>query len=149
MLTNTPPDLTKAPAGGLEHAGKKESRMSEYDIVAGDFKKFKIDIDPKKAYAALHKMTKQPNYRIVRHNDSIMLIDNHKDGTADGIMFTMDKPQAFVQSLKQFNAGLKIAKLHKLTIASDFPHIETFLKQAKLKYTMTNKDGHSSIVVTA
>ena len=144
MPTNNLPTTNDVPFGG-----KDLGRMSEYEIVAGDIKKFKIDIDPKKAYAALIKMTKQPNYRVVRHNNSILLIDNHKDGTADGIMFTMDKPQAFVESLMQFNAGLKIAKIHKLTIASNFPHVETFLKKANLKYTITHDDNGSHIVVTA
>jgi hypothetical protein len=149
MPTNNLPTSNDAPAGGLSSISKGAGRMSEYEIVEGDIKKFKIDMDPKKAYAALIKMTKQPNYRVVRHNDSLLFVDNHQDGTADGIMFTMDKPQAFVQSLMQFNAGLKNAKLHKLTITSDFPHIETFLKKAHLNYTISENKGHQTIVVTA
>ena len=105
MTSNTSPLSDIAKKSGLAHADK--NRMSEYDIVAGDIKKFKIDIDPKKAYASLIQMSQQPNYRVLRHNNSLLFIDNHQDGTAEGIMFTMDKPQSFVQSLRYFKNGLK------------------------------------------
>ena len=134
------------PAGGLAHVHPK--RMSEYDIVANDVKKYKLGMSPKAAYAGLIKMTQQPNYRVLRANDSLLLIDNHMDGTAQGIMFSSDKPQAFVKSLMEFNRALKIAKLHTLTITSAKTDIEPFLKKAKLNYSITPVKSGILITVT-
>jgi hypothetical protein len=146
MTANTPPLSNIAPTGGLSHANK--NRMSEYDIVAGDIKKYKLKMDPKKAYAALLKMTQQPNYRVLRHNDSLLFIDNHKDGTAEGIMFSADKPQAFVQSLKYFNNGLKKAGIHQLEISSVNKDVEPFLKKAHLNYKIAPSENGVHITVT-
>ena len=147
MITNNAPLSSVAPMGGLNHADK--SRMSEYDIVAGDIKKYKLKMDPKKAYAALLKMTQQPNYRVLRHNNSLLFIDNHKDGMAEGIMFSADKPQAFVQSLRYFNNGLKKAGIHQLDISSINKDVEPFLKKANLNYTITPIKSGVHITVTA
>jgi hypothetical protein len=122
--------------------------MSEYDIIAGDIKKYKMNMNPKKAYAAILKMVQQPNYRVLRHNDSLLFIDNHRDGTAEGIMFSADKPQAFVQSLKHFNLGLQKAGLHTLEITSIKTDIEPFLKKAGLNYSITPIKSGIHITVT-
>jgi hypothetical protein len=143
MATNTSPALDNLPTGGLS-----KSRMREYDIVANDIKKYKLDIDPKKAYAALQQMTQQPNYRVIRANDSLLFIDNHGDGTAQGIMFSSDKPQAFVKSLMQFNRALQTAGIRKLEITSVKKDIEPFLKKAGLNYSIKPVEDGILITVT-
>jgi hypothetical protein len=146
MTTKNPSALDQIPAGGLSQTG--HSRVSEYDIVAADVKKYKLGMDPKAAYAALVHMTEKPNYRILRANDSLLLIDNHGDGTAQGIMFSSDKPQAFVKSLIEFNRALKIAGLHKMEIMSVKTDIEPFLKKARLNYSIKPVDSGILITVT-
>jgi hypothetical protein len=120
--------------GGLSQVG----RLSPYQIIERDIEKFKLDLDPKQTYAALLKMTQQPNFRIVRANDSILLIDNHGDGTGEGIMFTADGPQAFVKSLIHFNKALKIGGFHQMSFTSSGIAIEPLLKKAKLKYKIAH-----------
>jgi hypothetical protein len=116
--------------GGLKSLGE----LSPLQIIEKDIEKFKLDLDPYKAYAALLEMTKKPNYRLLRANDSLMLIDNHGDGTADGIVFTADKPQAFVKSLIHFNKALKVGGFHKMSFTSSGIAIEPLMKKAKLKF---------------
>jgi hypothetical protein len=146
MPLNNLPTQNDTPAGGLSQV--KPDRMSEYDIVANDVKKYKLGIDPKKAYAALIKMSEQPNYRVVRANNSLLFIDNHGDGTSEGIMFSFDKPQAFVASLRQFDKALKTAGLHKMDIMSVKKDIEPFLKKAGLNYSITPIKSGILITVT-
>jgi hypothetical protein len=142
-------------SGGLNHvpnkgglSSSKAPRMSEYEIIEGDIKKYKPKMDPKKAYSGLMQMSQQPNYRVLRSNNSILFIDNHGDGTGQGIMFTADKPQAFVKSLMQFNRGLITAGLHHFTINSMKTDIEPFLKKARLNYSIARIKGGIQITVT-
>lgn len=116
--------------GGLKSLGE----LSPLQIIEKDIEKFKLDLDPYKAYAALLKMTQQPNYRLLRANDSLMLIDNLGNGEGSGIVFTADKPQAFVKSLIHFNKALRIGGFHKMTFTSSGIAIEPLMKKAKLKF---------------
>jgi hypothetical protein len=120
--------------GGLS----KVDRLSPYQIIERDIEKFNLDMDPKKTYAALLKMVQQPNFRMVRANDSLLLIDNKGDGTGEGIMFTADKPQTFVKSLIHFNKALKVGGFHQMSFTSSGIAIEPLLKKAKLKYTIAH-----------
>ena len=120
--------------GGLS----KVDRMDPYQIIAQDIEKFKLDLDPKQTYAALLKMVQEPQYRLVRANDSILLIHNMGNGTGDGMMFTADKPQTFVKSLIHFNKALKIGGFHEMTFTSSGIAIEPLLKKAKLKYKIVH-----------
>jgi hypothetical protein len=135
MTPNNTPLSKATPMGGLSHANKKH--MSEYSIIAEDVKKYRKGMNPKKAYAAVLKMTQQTNYRVLRHNNSLLLIDNHKNGTADSIIFSCDNSHDLVDSLKHFNLGLKAAGIHQLEITSDNKDIEPALKKAKLQYSAT------------
>jgi hypothetical protein len=142
MPTNNLPTSKNTPEG------KDHGRMSEYEIVANDIKKYKLGIDPKKAYAALIQMSQQPNYRVVRANNSLLFIDNKGNGEAEGIMFSSDKPQAFVASLRQFNKALKTGGFRKMEINSVNTDIEPFLKKAGLNYSITPVDSGILITVT-
>jgi len=145
MITNKAPLSNVAPMGGLSHVNK--NRMTEYDIIAEDVKKYRKEMNPKKAYAAILKMTQQPNYRVLRHNNSLLFIDNHKDGTADSLIFSSDNKHDFVDSLKHFNIGLKKAGINQLEITSDNKEIELALKKAGLEYsTLPTQSGIHVIV---
>jgi hypothetical protein len=116
--------------GGLS----KIDRMTPYQIIEKDIEKFGLGVDPKKAYAAIRKMVEQPNFRVLRANDSFMLIDNHGDGTGDAMMFTADKPQTFVKSLKHFDKALRAGGFHQMTFTSSGIAIEPLMKKAGLKF---------------
>lgn len=126
MKTNLP----ISQKGGLSNVKEK----TPFQIVEEDIEKFDLKIDPKRAYAALLEMTKKPNYRVLRANDSLLLIDNHGDGTGEGIMFTADKPQTFVTSLRQLNKALKMSGLKEMSFIASGIAIEPLLKKAKINY---------------
>ena len=116
--------------GGLS----KIDRMTPYQIIKQDIEKFNLGLDPDKTYAAILKMVEKPNFRVLRANDSFMVIDNHGDGTGDALMFTADKPQTFVKSLKHFNKALQVGGFHQMTFTSSGIAIEPLMKKAGLKY---------------
>ena len=120
--------------GGLSKLG----HLTPFQIIEKDIEKFKLDLDPHQTYAALLKMTEQPNFRLLKANDSILLIDNKGDGTGEGIMFTADGPQAFVKSLIHFNKALKVGGFRQMSITSSGIAIEPLLKRAKLKYKIVH-----------
>ena len=142
------------PKGGLDHAAHHGGlvvaglkKMSEYDIIKSDIKEYGLKMDPDQTYAALLEMTKQPNYRILRANNTILMIDNRKDGTAEGIIFTADKPQAMVKSIKHLAIALKKGGFHELDVNSSGIAIETLMHRAGLKFQVTpieidGQEGH-------
>jgi hypothetical protein len=134
--------------GGLS----KVDRLSPYEIIEQDIAKFKLDLDPKKTYAALLQMSQKPNYRIVRANNSILFIDNKGNGTGAGIMFTADGPQTFVKSLIHLNKALQQGGFKQMSFPSTGIAIEPLLKKAKLKYKIehgkSEKDGKKVDIVT-
>ena len=130
--------------GGLS----KVDKLTPYEIIEQDIAKFNLPLDPKKTYAALLQMTQKPNYRIVRANNSILLIDNHGDGTGAGIMFTADGPQTFVKSLVHFNKALQAGGLKQLSFPSSGIAIEPLLKRAKLKYKIYHGKKDNEAIVT-
>lgn len=116
--------------GGLS----KVDRMTPYQIIEKDIERFDLGIDAKKTYAAIMQMVQKPNFRLLRANDSLMLIDNHGDGTGDGMVFNADTPQTFVKSLRHFGRALKVGGFHKMTFTSVGIAIEPLLKRAGLKF---------------
>jgi hypothetical protein len=116
--------------GGLS----KIDRMTPYQIIERDIKKFGLGIDAKQTYAAIMKMVQKPNFRLLRANDSFMLIDNHGNGQGDAMMFTADKPQTFVKSLMHFNKALRVGGFHQITFTSSGIAIEPLMKRAGLKF---------------
>ena len=149
MISNLPTTKT-APKGGLSQIKEK----SPFEIIEEDIEKFDLKMDPKKAYAALMQMTQKSNYRILRANDSILLIDNHGNGTGEGIMFTADKPQTFVTTLRQFNKALIKSGIKQMSFIASGIAIEPLLKKAKINYeaeptTMTvGKEKRKALRIT-
>jgi hypothetical protein len=134
------------PQGGLS-AVPKPGEMKPYDIIKTDIEKFNLDLDPNQTYAKMLQMVQQPQYRVLRANDSLIFMENHKDGTADGMMFTADKPQKFVASLKIFNKAFKAAKIHTIAFGASGMAIEPLLKKAKIKFDSRPIKGGSKITV--
>jgi hypothetical protein len=116
--------------GGLS----KADRMTPFQIIEHDIEKFNLGLDARHTYATVLEMIKKPEFRVVRANNTIMVIHNQGNGNGDAMMFTADKPQMFVKSLRHFNTGLKIAKYNKVTFTSSGIAIEPLMKKAGLQY---------------
>jgi len=128
MLSNLP----KTPKGGLSQV----KEMSPYEIIEDDINEFNLKLDPKQTYAAVLKMVQKPNYRIVRANNTLLILDNHGNGSGEGMIFSADGPQTFVTSLRQLNKALKTAGLKSVTFSASGMAIEPLMKRAGLNYTI-------------
>jgi hypothetical protein len=142
--------------GGLKHVPKDggfakadAGEMSPYDIIEADIRKFDLDMDPKKTYAAILEMIKQPNYRVMRAHNTLLVLDNEGNGIGKGLIFTADGPQTFVKSLKQLDKALRTSHFKKMSFPSSGMAIEPLLKRAKLNYTAKPTEYGLYITVTA
>lgn len=123
---------------------KKDKELSPYQIIE---KSVGSDQDPKVLYAALIKMTEQPNFRILRHNNSLMLFRNDMNGTVDATIFTADPQSKMVENVEQFTQALKLSGIKKLTMAIPNLKFIELAKKAKLDYTVKNS-GLNAFIVT-
>ena len=146
-MAETQPIENSAPEGGLSHVSKED--MTPYEIIKEDIKRFNLDLDPDQTYAKMLEMVKQPQYRAIRANDSLIFIENHMNGTADGMMFTADKPKTFVNSLRIFNNAFKRAGVNQVAFAASGMAIEPLLKKAKLRFDSEEIEGGKKVTVYA
>jgi len=134
-MAETQPVENSAPEGGLSHVSKNE--MEPYDIIKEDIKKFNLDLNPDNVYAALLKMTQLPNHRIVRANNTLLIIDNLGNGVADAVIYTADNAPTFVKSLRHLALAMKTGGFHLVTLPSSGLAIEKLMKRAGLKFRIT------------
>jgi hypothetical protein len=134
--------------GGLAKSNVKE--MEAYDIIEADIRKFNLDMDPEKTYSAIAHLVKDPKYRIIRANNTLLVIGNNGDGSADGHVFTADGPNTFVKTLKQLEKALLACGFKKMTFPSSGIAIESLLKKAKIDYTARpySEGGSKGLMIT-
>lgn len=125
----------------------KVKELDPYEIVERSVAKTGIKTDALRTYAALLEMVKQPNYRILRHNNSLLLIDNKGNNTADVMLFTADNQDRMVDNIKQFLKALEIAGIVKITTVIPNTKFLEVLKKAKVNYKVENR-GVNAFIVT-
>lgn len=125
----------------------KVKELDPYEIVERSVAKTGIETDPLRTYAALLEMIKQPNYRILRHNNSLLLIDNKFNGTADVMLFTADKQDRMVENIKEFLKALGVAGIKKITTVIPNLKFLEVLKKAKVDYKVENR-GLNAFLIT-
>jgi hypothetical protein len=123
---------------------KKAKELSPYRIIETSVGSKQ---DPKVLYAALIKMTQQPNFRILRHNNSLFFFRNDGNGTVDATIFTADPQSKMVENIEQFTQALKLSGIKKITMAIPNLKFVELAKKAKLNYTVENR-GVGAFIVT-
>ena len=118
--------------------------LEPYEIVA---KSVRPGQDPNQIYAAIIKMTQQPNYRVIRHNNTLLMIDNKGSGVADGTIYSADSDSKMLENITQFAKALKVGKFNKLTIVIPNLKFIEFFKKSKLNYSVQNR-GINTFLVT-
>ena len=108
--------------------------LTPYEIIEKTLQSANSDQDPKRIYAALIQMTKQPNYRILRHNDSLLLIDNHGNGTADCLLYTADNQKTLAKNIAEFAKALKVGMFTKATFVIPNLKFIDVVKKSKVDY---------------
>jgi len=118
-----------------ERKPKEDGDLSPLDIIRAELEAQGSDMPPEKMYLALTQLVKKPNFRIVRANNSLLLLNNRMDGTGEGQVFIADKPNKMVDSFKQFHDALAKAGLKKVSFTTTRPAILKILKSAGLNFT--------------
>lgn len=118
-----------------ERKPKEEGELSPIDIIRTELEANESEIPPEKMYMALVNLTKKPNFRILRANNSMLLLNNKMDGTGEGQVFIADKPNKMVDSFKQFHDALVKAGIKQVSFTTTRPAVLKILKSAGLKFT--------------
>jgi len=75
-------------------------------------------------------VTADPDFRVMRANNTLFIYNNNKDGSVDIAMETADSPRALVESIKEFRKAMKIAGFKTGKFDIDNPQIMKVLKMA-------------------
>ena len=88
-------------------------------------------IDPVALNNDLSNMVRNnPDFRIMRANNSLFPYFNHKDGTVKVYLETADNPRTLVDSIQQFAKAMKIAGFKKGQFEIDNPKIIKAIQMA-------------------
>ena len=75
-------------------------------------------------------VTNDPDFRVMRANNTIFIYNNNRDGSVDITMDTADSPRDLVDSIKQFRQAMKAAGFKTGIFDIDNPQIIKVLKMA-------------------
>jgi hypothetical protein len=82
-----------------------------------------------KLYNTLAKLVgKDPDFRVMRANNTLFIYNNNKNGSVDLAMETADTPRDLVDSIKQFKQAMKVAGFKTARFDIDNPQIIKVLK---------------------
>jgi hypothetical protein len=140
--------MTKEHHSPLTHTRHGEKLLSPFEIIKTELAHNGSNDDPKKIYAAILKLVEQPKYRVLRHDNSLLLLQNKGNGAAEIYLFTADKPEKLSENFRHFAHALKIAGFKNLEYFTKRRAMIRFLKQAKVKHeesVLTNGQIHVEI----
>jgi len=75
-------------------------------------------------------VTTDPDFRVMRANNTLFIYNNNKDGSVDIAMETADSPRALVESIKEFRQAMKMSGFKTGKFDIDNPQIMKVLKMA-------------------
>jgi hypothetical protein len=116
------------------NSGKLGKDMTPYEIIEKTLQAANSQEDPKRIYAALIQMTQQPNYRILRHNNSLLLLENNGNGTADCLLYTADNQKTVAKNIAEFAKALRVGQFKKATFAIPNLKFIDVVKASKVDY---------------
>lgn len=83
-------------------------RLEPKEIIAESAKD--SGVNPEVMYAVLSRMVQtNPNFRVIRSNNSLFTIYNKGNGDADIALDTADSPKTLIHSIKDFIGSMKKA----------------------------------------
>lgn len=71
-----------------------------------------------------------PDFRVMRANNTLFIYNNNRDGSVDITMDTADSPRTLIESIKEFKQAMKIAGFKTGRFDIDNPQIMKVLKMA-------------------
>ena len=76
---------------------------------------------------------KDPDFRIMRANNTLFIYNNNKNGSVDLSMETADTPRDLIESIKQFKQAMKVAGFKTARFEIDNPQIVKVLKMGGIE----------------
>jgi hypothetical protein len=124
----------------LRKENAPDKTMSPLEIIT---KSMDGEGDPQQMYAALIKLVEtNPKVRILRANNSLLIIFNMGNGEAEATLETADNPKTLVSSFKEFGQALKKANFRKVHFDVDNPDIVRVIKMAGYEPQMSGVSGN-------
>ena len=121
-------------------------RMEPIDIIATSLRGSRQD--PNRIHAAMASLVKKdPNFRVMRANNSLFSYYNLGNGNVDIAMDTADTPKDLVKSIKEFAKAMKIAGFKRGRFSMQNPQIEKVLKMVNLPYKLQPTPGGQMMAV--
>lgn len=115
----------------MEQVKKQNAKVKRMDPI--EILEYSADGDKQLATRTYNKLTQlvnnDPNFRIMRANNSLFIYNNLKNGSISLAMETADSPKVFIDSLKQFRLAMKVAGFKTAIFEIDNPLI---IKAAKI-----------------
>jgi N-glycosylase/DNA lyase len=124
----------------LRKENAPETTMSPLEILT---KSMGDEGDPQQMMAALSKAVEtNPQLRILRSNNSLLIVYNMGNGEAEVTLDTADNPKTLVNSVKEFLQALKKANYRKIKFDVDNPEIIRVIKIAGYDAQMSSVSGN-------
>lgn len=105
-------------------------RMTPQDIVKTEIERTMPGTDWKSAYAQLSAMTQDPKHRVFRANNTLFIITNNGDHTADVSMCVADPLPIIPKSIRDFGQAMKTCGFTEIRFTSDRPALLRLIKSA-------------------
>ena len=83
--------------------------MSTQDIVKDSTEVKESGMDWRKAYAAIYQSIQSPNYRIIRHNNTLFWYRIDSPGIAQMFVFNADSYKNLFRNFKEFAKAMHVA----------------------------------------
>ena len=109
------------------------AEMTTQDIVKAALKNTQSTLEWRKFYATLHKLVENPEWRLLRANNCLFLINNKGDHTAKVYMFNADTAQDMVASFKEFALAMKKCGFVEVEFSTDRPALSRVIARAGYK----------------
>jgi hypothetical protein len=118
----------QTPSPPPKNSQNPDGKMSPVDILA---KSVKGKEDPNQLHMELTQLVNSdPNFRIMRANNSLFLYRNQGNGEAKIMLETADDPRKLVESFKEFSQAMKKANFKTLKFDVSNPDIVRVIKMA-------------------
>lgn len=115
----------------MQQVNKQRSKAERMDPI--EILEYSADGDKELAIRTYNKLTQlvnnDPNFRIMRANNSLFLYNNLRDGSVSLSLETADSPRVLIESIQSFWKAMKIAGFKTAFFGIDNPQI---IKAAKM-----------------
>jgi len=120
-------------------------RMEVLDILE---KSSQGQIEPQKFYDALsYAVQNDPNFRVMRANNSLFIIYNIGQGVAEAMMETADKREVLADSVKQFFESMRKAGFKAVRIDIGNPKIVGIIRAGGFEPKLSSVSGQQMSAV--